>query len=110
MTQPRLIKANWFVRFAWLIEVIHNSKSLVFRCKVCVHAKAKNVFVTRKDCAKPKKDDLAKHEISADHRKSTLLPKRQMDFVIANDQAKSAIIAQSVDRVDASKALVSRQL
>ena len=93
MTQRRLIKANWFVRFAWLIEVNYNSKSHIFRCKVCVHAKAKNVFVTRKDCAKPKKDDLAKHEISADHRKSTLLPKRQMDFVIANIHAKSAIIA-----------------
>ena len=31
---------------------------------------------------------------SADHRKSTLLPKHQMDFVTANDHAKSAIIAQ----------------
>ena len=43
---------DWFVRFAWLI---HDSKNHVFHCKVCVHAKAKNVFVTRKDCAKPKK-------------------------------------------------------
>ena len=79
-------KTDWFVRFAWLI---HDSKSHVFRCKVCVHAKAKNVFVTGKDCAKPKKHNLAKHEISADHRRSTLLPKRQM-----NDHAKSAIITQ----------------
>ena len=88
--QPRLIKADWFVRFAWLI---HDSKSHVFRCKVCVHAKAKNVFFTGKDYAKSKKDDLAKHEIFPDHRRSTLLPKRQMDFVTANDHAKSAIIA-----------------
>ena len=50
--QPCLIKADWFVHFAWLI---HDSKSHVFRSKVCVHAKAKNVFVTGKDCAKPKK-------------------------------------------------------
>ena len=83
-TQPCLIKADRFVRFAWLI---HDSKSHVFRCKVCVHAKAKNVFVTGKNCAKSKKDDLAKHEISADHRRSTLLPRRQMDFVTANDHA-----------------------
>ena len=61
-------KADWFVRCAWLI---HDIKSHVFRCKVCVHAKAKNVFVTGKDCAKPKKDDLAKHEVSADYRRST---------------------------------------
>ena len=91
--QPRLIKpfkADWFVRFLWLI---YDSKSHVFCCKVCMHANAKNVFVTGKDCAKPKKDDLAKHEISANHRRSTLLPKHQMDFVTANDHAKSAIIA-----------------
>ena len=88
--QPRLIKADWFVRFAWLI---HGSKSHVFRCKVFVHAKAKSVFFTGKDCAKSKKDDLAKHEIFPDHRRSTLLPKRQMDFVTANDHMKSAIIA-----------------
>ena len=58
--QPSLIKADWFVRFAWLI---HGSKSHVFCCKVFVYAKAKNVFFTGKDCAKSKKDDLAKHEI-----------------------------------------------
>ena len=87
--QPRLIKADWLLRFA---RLIHDSRSHVFRCKVCVHAKAKNVFFTGKDCAKSKKDDLAKHEIFPDHRRSTLLPKRQMDFVAANDHAKSAII------------------
>ena len=82
-------KADWFVRFAWLI---HDSKSHIFR-KVCVHAKAKNVFVTGKDCAKPR--NTWQNEISADHRISTLLPKRQrqMDFVTANDHAKSGIIA-----------------
>ena len=80
-------KADWFVRFAWLI---HDSKSHVFR-------KAKNVFITGKDCAKPR--NTWQNEISVDHRRSTLLPKRQrqMDFVIAsvaaNDHAKSAIIA-----------------
>ena len=47
--QPHLIKADWFVRFAWLI---HDSESHDLCCKVCVHAKAKNVFVTGKDCAK----------------------------------------------------------
>ena len=83
------IKADWFVHFAWLI---HDSKSNISRYKVCVHAKAKNVFVTGKDCAKPKKDDLAKHEIFADHRRLTLLSKHQMDFVTANDHAKSAIM------------------
>ena len=51
-TQSRLIKEDWFVRFAWLI---HDSKSHVFCCKVCMHAKAKNVFDTGKDHAKPKK-------------------------------------------------------
>ena len=51
------------------------------------------------------KDDLAKHEIFPDHWRSTFLPKRQMDFVTANDHAKSAIIAYNVDRVDASEAL-----
>ena len=80
--QPRLIK-DWSVRFPWA-WLINESKN---------HAKAKNVFVTGKDCAKPKKDNLAKHEISANHRRSTLLPKRQMDFVTANDHVKSAIIA-----------------
>ena len=87
--QPPLIKVDWFI---YIARLIHDSKSHVFRCKVCVHAKAKNVFVTRKDCAKPKKDDLAKHEISANHRRSMLLPKCQMDFVTANDHVKSAII------------------
>ena len=58
-----------------------------------MHAKAKKVFVIEKDCVKPKKDDLAKHEISADHQISMLLQKRQMDFVTANDHVKSAIIA-----------------
>ena len=48
-------KADWFVRFAWLI---HDSKSHIFR-KVCVHAKAKNVFVTGKDW----KEHLAKRDI-----------------------------------------------
>ena len=40
-------------------------------------------------------EDLAKHEMSADHRRSMLLPKRQrqIDFVTANDHANSAIIA-----------------
>ena len=57
-----------------------------------MHAKAKNVFVTRKDCAKPK-DDLAKHNISANHRRSMLLLKRQVDFMTAKDHAKSVIIA-----------------
>ena len=56
------------------------------------------MFVTVKDCTKPKKDDLAKHEISAEHQRSTLLLNHQMDFVIvsvtANDHAKLAIIAQ----------------
>ena len=70
----------------------YDIKSHIFHCKLCVHAKAKNVFVTGKDCAKPKKDDLAKHDISADHQRSTLLPKRQMDFMTANDYTKSAII------------------
>ena len=54
------------------------------------------MFVTGKDCAMPKKDNLAKHEISADLWRSTLLPKRQMDFttasVTANYHVKSAII------------------
>ena len=87
--QPRLIKADWFLRLA---SLIHDIRSHVFRCKVCVHAKAKNVFFAGKDCAKSKKDDLVKHEIFPDHRRSTLLPKRQMDFVAANDHAKLAII------------------
>ena len=34
-THPRLIKADWFVCFAWLIQ---DSKSHVFRFKVCLHA------------------------------------------------------------------------
>ena len=59
-------------------------KATSFAEKVCVHAKAKNVFVTGKDCAEPKKDDLTKPEISANHRRSTLLPKHQNDFVTAN--------------------------
>ena len=60
--------------------------------KVCVHAKART-------CLSPglrqAQEDLAKHEISADHRRSMLLPKRQrqIDFVTANDHANSAIIA-----------------
>ena len=32
-------------------RLVHNSKSHDFRCKVCVHVKAKDVFVTGKDCA-----------------------------------------------------------
>ena len=40
-------------------------------------------------------EDLAKHDICADHRRSMLLPKRQrqIDFVTANDHVNSAIIA-----------------
>ena len=49
-------------------------------------------------CSKPNKDDLAKHESSADHRRSTTV-KRQQEFVTAavtaNDHAKAAVIAQT---------------
>ena len=55
------------------------------------------MFVSGKDCTKPKKDNLAKHESSADHRRSTTV-KRQRKFVtaavMANDHAKAAVIAQ----------------
>ena len=89
--QLRLIEVGWFIHFAWLI---HDSGRHVFRCKVCVHVKAKNMFVTRKDYAKPKKDDLTKHEISANHRRSSLSLKCQIDFVTANDHVNLAITAQ----------------
>ena len=91
-TQPCLIKTGWCVRFAWLI---HDSKSHIFRCKVCMHAKAKNVFVTGKD-------DLAKQEISADHQRSTLLLKRHMDCERSREVSDYRPYA---DYVDASEAV-----
>ncbi|KAI0212488.1 hypothetical protein LSAT2_002594 [Lamellibrachia satsuma] len=41
-----------------------------------------------------RQEDLAKHDICADHRRSMLLPKRQrqIDFVTVNDHVNSAII------------------
>ena len=86
---------DWFIRFPWLI---HDGDNHVFRCWTCVHAKARIVFVTGKDANKLKKDDLVKHEMSADHNRPALLPQQQLAFatarVTANDHAKSAIIAQ----------------
>ena len=91
----RLVKPDCFLRFPWLV---HDSEKRVFRCKVCTDAKAKNIFVSGKDCSKPKKDDLAKHETSADHRRSTTVKRQQREFVAAtvtaNDHAKAAVIAQ----------------
>ena len=70
----------------------------MFTCKICVNAKASNVFATGKDASRPKKDDLTKHHNSADHRRSVALPKRQREFVMAsvtaNDHAKAGIVAQ----------------
>ena len=54
-TTTWLIKPDWFIRFPWLI---HDRDNHVFRCRTCVHAKARNVFVSGKDANKPKKDDL----------------------------------------------------
>ena len=92
---PRLVKTDWFLRFPWLI---HDEEKRVFRCKICIDAKAKNVFVSGKDCTKPKKDNLAKHESSADHRRSTTVKRQRKKFVTAavtaNDHAKAAVIAQ----------------
>ena len=76
----RLIKSDWFVHFLWLQ---HNSGNHVFRCTTYVRAKAKNVFAYGKDCNKPKKGDLLKHEISADHKQSALVPKQQLAFTTA---------------------------
>ena len=91
----RLVKPDWFLRFPWLV---HDPEKRLFRCKVCIDAKAKNVFVSGKDCTKPKKDDLAKHETSTDHRRSATVKRQQKEFVAAavtaNDHAKSAVIAQ----------------
>ena len=91
----RLVKTDWFLRFPWLI---HDEEKRVFRCKICIEAKAKNVFVSGKECTKPKKDNLAKHESSADHRRSTTVKRQRKEFVTAavtaNDHAKAAVIAQ----------------
>ena len=73
-TPARLAKPDWFLRFPWLV---HDPEKRVFRCKVCIGAKAKNVFVSGKDCTKPKNDDLAKHETSTDHRRSTTVKRQQ---------------------------------
>ena len=90
---PRIIKADWFTTFPWLAH-----EDGVFKCKICVNAKASNVFATGKDASRPKKDDLTKHHNSADHRRSVALPKRQREFVMAsvtaNDHAKAGIVAQ----------------
>ena len=51
-----------------------------------------------KDTSQPKKGDLTKREISADHQRAMLLPKWQLEFVTAsvaaNNNATLAIIAQ----------------
>ena len=90
----QLIKPDWFVSFPWLI---YDSDNYVFRCGTCVRAKANNVFAHGKDSNKPKKDDPVKHEISADHKQSALVPKQQLTFttarVTANDHERLAIIA-----------------
>ena len=67
-----------------------------------MRAKAKNVFFTGKDCAKSKKDDLAKHEIFPDHRRSTLLPKRQIGLRDCERSREVGDYRLYVDRVDAS--------
>ena len=77
---------------------MHDATAGVFRCRLCIAAKANNIFVTGKDSSKPKKDDLTKHQQSLDHRRAVVLPKQRKDFVTAsvtaNDHAKSGIIAQ----------------
>ena len=92
---PRIIKADWFTTFPWLA---HEDMPSSFTCKICVNAKASNVFATGKDASRPKKDDLTKHHNSADHRRSVALPKRQREFVMAsvtaNDHVKAGIVAQ----------------
>ena len=78
--------------------MLRDQEKRMFRCKVCIHTKAKNVFVSGKDSSQTKKDDLTKLEISADHWRAMLLPKWQLEFmtasVVANDNAKLAIIVQ----------------
>ena len=105
-----MIKANWFVRFAWLIEVIYNSKSHVLRCKVCVHAKAKNVFVTGKDCAKPNKDDLGKTRDICRPPEIDVAAEAPDGLRDCERSREVGDYRPYVDRVDASEALVSRQL
>ena len=90
---PRIIKADWFTTFPWLVH-----EDGMFKCKICVNTKASNVFATSKDASRPKKDDLTKHHNSADHRRSVALPKRQREFVMAsittNDHAKAGIVTR----------------
>ena len=75
-----------------------DSDKYIFRCSAYIHPKAKNIFAHRKDCNKPKKDDLMKNEMSRAHNQSTLVPKQQLAFatarVTANDHARLAIITQ----------------
>ena len=65
---------------------------------MCVHTKSKNVFVSEKDSGRPKRDDLTKLKMLADHLRATSLPKRQLGIcdgsVAVNDNAKLAIIVQ----------------
>ena len=73
---PRIIKADWFPTFPWLAH-----EDGMFTCKICVNAKAANVFATGKDASRPKKDDLTKHHNSADHRRSVALPKVELQML-----------------------------
>jgi len=59
ITKPRLIQADWFVTFPWLVN-----KNRLFRCKTS------NVFVSGKD-------DLIKHQGSAEHWRLVVLLKWQ---------------------------------
>jgi len=65
LTKPLLIKPDWFVAFPWLIN-----KNGRLRFNMYTSAKMSNVSVS-------KKDDLVKHQGSADHWQLLVLLKQQ---------------------------------
>lgn len=91
----RQIKGSWFTDFDWLS--LEDGK---FFCKVCRKRKKQNIFAKEgKDSAKPKRDDLKKHNSSVDHREAVeesrvLKPAMEKATVNAYSHAKDALIAE----------------
>ena len=83
-------KADWFVRLRGLFTI---AKATSFAAKFACTRKQEHVC--HREGLRQAQEDLAKHDICADHRRSMLLPKRQrqIDFVTAKDHANSAIIS-----------------
>lgn len=80
------------------VGFLHEKDDSLFKCKVCIGAGEKNVFVTGKSVKIPKKDDFQKHERSQSHINASTAVELQKQFakkkLRAYDLAEQSLLAQ----------------